>query len=78
MVDAVAPGRALASLQAQYPMLSMIFVVREVLQLKRLGWNVDVASINDPDRALEWGLVHEIRQELFAEGTEVVPIQSGS
>jgi ATP-dependent Clp protease protease subunit len=32
----------------------------------------------DPERALEWGLVHEIRQELFAEGTEVVPIQSGS
>ena len=32
----------------------------------------------DPERALEWGLVHEIRQELFAEGTEVVPIQSGT
>lgn len=31
----------------------------------------------DPDRALEWGLVHEIRQELFAPGAEVVPIQSG-
>lgn len=27
----------------------------------------------DPDRALEWGLVHEIRQELFAPGTEVIP-----
>ena len=32
----------------------------------------------DPDRALEWGLVHEIRQDLFPEGTEVIPIQSGS
>jgi len=31
----------------------------------------------DPDRALEWGLVHEIRQELFPEGTEVIPIQTG-
>ena len=32
----------------------------------------------DPDTALEWGLVHEIRQELFAEGAEVIPIQSGA
>ena len=32
----------------------------------------------DPDAALEWGLVHEIRQELFAEGAEVIPIQSGA
>jgi ATP-dependent protease ClpP protease subunit len=31
----------------------------------------------DPDTALEWGLVHEIQQELFAEGTEVIPIQVG-
>jgi ATP-dependent Clp protease, protease subunit len=31
----------------------------------------------DPDTALDWGLVHEIRQELFAEGTEVIPIQTG-
>ena len=32
----------------------------------------------DPDTALEWGLVHEIRQELFAEGAEVIPIQTGA
>lgn len=31
----------------------------------------------DPDTALGWGLVHEIRQELFDEGAEVVPIQIG-
>ena len=31
----------------------------------------------DPDAALGWGLVHEIRQELFDEGAEVVPIQIG-
>ena len=31
----------------------------------------------DPDTALDWGLVHEIRQELFPEGTEVIPIQTG-
>jgi colanic acid/amylovoran biosynthesis glycosyltransferase len=55
MVEPEPPSseRALASLQAQYPMLSMIFVIREVLQLKRLGWHIDVASINDPDRALD-------------------------
>jgi len=32
----------------------------------------------DPDAALEWGLVHKIRQELFTEGAEVIPIQSGA
>jgi len=31
----------------------------------------------DPDTAFDWGLVHEIRQELFPEGTEVIPIQTG-
>jgi ATP-dependent protease ClpP protease subunit len=32
----------------------------------------------DPDTALDWGLVHEIRQELFTDGAEVVPIQIGT
>jgi ATP-dependent protease ClpP protease subunit len=32
----------------------------------------------DPDAALDWGLVHEIRQELFEDGAEVIPIQIGS
>ena len=32
-------------------MLSMIFVIREVIELKRLGFRIDVASINSPDRA---------------------------
>jgi ATP-dependent protease ClpP protease subunit len=31
----------------------------------------------DPGDAVEWGLVHEIRQPLFAAGAEVVPIQPG-
>lgn len=42
---------SIAYLQSQYPMLSMIFVIREVLELKRLGFRIDVASINSPDRA---------------------------
>jgi len=32
----------------------------------------------DPDAALRWGLVHEIRQDLFAEGAEVIVIQGGA
>jgi ATP-dependent Clp protease protease subunit len=32
----------------------------------------------DPDTALDWGLVHEIKQELFAEGAEVIAIQGGA
>jgi len=31
----------------------------------------------DPDAALDWGLVHEIRQQLFDAGAEVIPIQAG-
>lgn len=53
MAEPHVPPRALASLQAQYPMLSMIFVIREVLQLRSLGWRIDVASVNDSDRALD-------------------------
>jgi hypothetical protein len=32
----------------------------------------------DPDTALDWGLVHEIRQELFPAGTDVIAIQAGT
>jgi hypothetical protein len=31
----------------------------------------------DPEAALEWGLAHEIRQQLFDEGSEVISIQAG-
>jgi colanic acid/amylovoran biosynthesis glycosyltransferase len=53
---------AIAYLQSQYPMLSMIFVIREVLELKRLGFRIDVASINSPDRARQ-GLTADERAE---------------
>jgi colanic acid/amylovoran biosynthesis glycosyltransferase len=43
----------MAYLVSQYPTLSMIFVIREVLQLRERGFRIDVASINDPDRAAE-------------------------
>lgn len=42
---------ATAYLVSQYPMLSMIFIIREVLQLRRLGLRIDVASINAADRS---------------------------
>ena len=53
---------SIAYLQSQYPMLSMIFVIREVLELKRLGFRIDVVSINSPDRASE-GLTADERNE---------------
>jgi len=48
-----APPRSVsvAYLVSQYPMLSMIFIIREVLQLRAMGFHIDVASINDADRA---------------------------
>ena len=42
---------SMAYLVSQYPTLSMIFVIREVLQLRERGFRIDVASINSPDRA---------------------------
>jgi glycosyltransferase involved in cell wall biosynthesis len=35
---------------SRYPNLSMVFVLREVLELRRLGFRVETASINPPDR----------------------------
>jgi colanic acid/amylovoran biosynthesis glycosyltransferase len=47
------PPRSMAYLLSQYPMLSMIFVIREVVQLRELGFQIDVASIHNPDRTPE-------------------------
>ena len=41
---------ALAYLVSQYPTVSMIWLIREVLQLRTMDFQIDVASINDPDR----------------------------
>ncbi len=43
----------IAYLISQYPMLSMIFVVREVVRLRAMGFEIDTASINAPDRSAE-------------------------
>jgi colanic acid/amylovoran biosynthesis glycosyltransferase len=45
-------GRSLAYLTSQYPMLSMTFVLREVRELRRMGFRIDMASINAADRPL--------------------------
>ena len=45
------PPPALAYLTSQYPMLSMIFVLREIVQLRRSGLRIETASISAPDRA---------------------------
>ena len=44
---------SVAYLISRYPTLSMIFVLREVLQLRALGFRIDTASINPPDRPLD-------------------------
>jgi len=41
---------ALAYLISTYPTLSMIFVLREVVALRALGFRIETASINPPDR----------------------------
>jgi len=46
------PG-AIAYLVGRYPMLSMIFILREVRRLRERGFRINVASINNPDRPLD-------------------------
>lgn len=40
----------LGYLISRYPAISHTFILREVVELRRLGFHIDVASINDPDR----------------------------
>ncbi len=47
------PPRSLAYLVSTYPTLSMTFVLREVLALRELGFRVETASINPPDRPID-------------------------
>jgi colanic acid/amylovoran biosynthesis glycosyltransferase len=45
--------RSIAYLVSTYPTLSMTFVLREVLGLRALGFRIETASINPPDRIPE-------------------------
>lgn len=42
--------RRMAYLSAQHPMLSMIFIVREIAALEQLGFDIEIASVNNSDR----------------------------
>jgi colanic acid/amylovoran biosynthesis glycosyltransferase len=45
------PMRAnLGYLISRYPSISHTFILREVVELRRIGFHIDVASINTPDR----------------------------
>jgi len=48
--QAAARPRSLAYLISTYPTLSMTFVLREVIALRELGFRIETASINRPDR----------------------------
>lgn len=45
--------RSIAYLVSTYPTLSMIFVLREILELRQRGFHIETASINRPDRPLK-------------------------
>ena len=49
--SATSPTRSIAYLVSRYPTLSMIFVLREVVLLRALGFRIETASINPPDRS---------------------------
>jgi len=55
----------LAYLVSQYPAVSHTFILREVRRLRELGFEIHVASINEPDRPVD-GLTAEEREEAGA------------
>lgn len=61
----------IAYVLSQYPTYNHTFLLREVRELRRLGVEVDVASLADPDRAL--ALLPEIERE---EATRAVYIKA--
>ncbi|NJD33531.1 MAG: glycosyltransferase family 4 protein [Betaproteobacteria bacterium] len=63
----------LAYLGSRYPAVSHTFILREVLQLRARGFDIDVASINSPDRDVS-DMTPDERQE--AEATYYVKLHS--
>src|ERR1700743_237055 len=43
----------IAYLLSQYPAVSHTFFLKEILGLKQLGFQIEIASINPPDRPLD-------------------------
>lgn len=61
-------GVRIAYLLSRYPAVSHSFFLNEILQLKNLGFDIEVASINDPDRAIEalsWIELNESRKTYY-------------
>jgi glycosyltransferase involved in cell wall biosynthesis len=54
--------RKIAYLISQYPALSHTFILREIQQLRGMGFDIEVASINKPDRTAQ-GLSDEEQDE---------------
>jgi colanic acid/amylovoran biosynthesis glycosyltransferase len=54
----------LAYLVSQYPAISITFILREIRTLRRLGFEIQVASINVPDRSDEGLTVAEREEKL--------------
>ncbi|MBX7172163.1 MAG: glycosyltransferase family 4 protein [Pyrinomonadaceae bacterium] len=52
----------LAYLVSRYPAISHTFILREILHLKSKGFDICVASVNEPDRAIE-NLTEEEKSE---------------
>lgn len=51
--QAVPAGLRLAYLLSRYPAVSHSFFLNEILQLRKLGFDIEVASINSPDRVAD-------------------------
>ncbi len=55
-------SHSIAYIVSQYPSLSMVWILREIHQLRDRGFRIDVVSVNDPDRASE-GLTADEQRE---------------
>jgi len=56
-------SKQIAYLVSQYPAVNHTYILREIRELRRLGWNIDVASIR-PDTRPTSHLTAEEREEL--------------
>ncbi len=52
----------LAYLLSQYPKLSEAFIIREIRGLRALGFHIDVASVNAPDRGADGLTAEEVEE----------------
>ena len=57
------PQIRIAYLVSQYPAVNHTFILREILELRRLGFDIHVASIREPDRSFERLAVDEQKEQ---------------